>query len=77
MTIAVVLYSILFAFLLHNFPESFTLCEAMLVSQSLSLLLTDTITQLLSHLNWYTLDAVLVFKRPDFIVFLEVETALY
>lgn len=36
------LYSIFVPYLLHSFPESFTLCEVSLLSQGASLLLTDT-----------------------------------
>lgn len=46
------LYSIFVPYLLHSFPESFTLCEVSLVSQGASLLLTDTSLLILSKVSF-------------------------
>ena len=43
----VAVYSCLLAWLLASFPASFSLCEVMMVSQGLALLLTDTGLQIL------------------------------
>ena len=36
-----ILYSLLVPFLIYSFPDSFTLCEVSLISQGVSLLITD------------------------------------
>ena len=44
----IMIYSILLPWLLMTFPTSFTICEAMIVGQSLTLLIIDTVLQLIA-----------------------------
>ncbi|CAI8016208.1 Dolichol kinase, partial [Geodia barretti] len=67
----VAVYSCLVPWLLASFPGSFTLCEAMMVGQGLSLLTTDTALQILAINDVVRLPEMFLVHRHQSLLFVE------